>query len=546
MIKLADLLPKTMTVLRNFFDRLMQQERSTNLSDLLAESAKWQPSAENYTYKQEMYNRDCYLRGAMQDDMIEELTRRFPQTHKDIEKEQVNLALYKKQMTDRASVFLDNTTFSLVDEENQEDEDTKDAFQKFIRDTKTVLTLKQIDLYTQSDHRAMGKAWWDTRGKRVCLSVWPSRQVDIVPDPVRYWDCDSAPCVLFELPGYEGLMSTQPRREVWGFRPQEDAAATGQKTVHFITDGVHDYALNEEDKNPFVDPRTGAPLYPFVWFCDGTEKDQLYTIGDEDALTINRTVNSGLTDIRQAIHYKAFGVWVETLAQSQETGLTVQTISPSRIVTIPFGGRLDNIATNLPISETMDFYDRLMDKAALFGGLSPSAVRADATSPESGYALKIRNAPLTEHRLNMIEVYRGLVEEFIYRALVVHNTYSDEQIAIDGLRVQWTPGTMEVEMSPQEEGTAREAEIARDVSTAVDWRMDEYGEDRETAEANVRENAELNAELAKLGRPEPPPMMMEGLANRFGGQAPKAGEVAKEEAPVIDEPQDEDEEDAEE
>jgi hypothetical protein len=81
------------------------------------------------------------------------------------------------------------------------------------------------------------------------------------------------------------------------------------------------------------------------------------------------------------------------------------------------------------------------------------------------------------------------------------------------------------------------AEIEANVSTPVDWRMERYGEDRETAEAAVKANAELNKELHKaglvmpefsLGKPNP-------FEKKEDEEAPPEGEEEEETPPEGDE-----------
>ena len=417
--------------LARFFGDLFNGERKQNLQELIELSQRWQPSPGNddYSFHDEMQNRMLYLVGSMQADMQDVLEKQFPQMHDYIRKEQVNLPLVKNEFEQRARVFVNAGQLYLRDSNG--DRVDSPEFDQFIKDSRLWSSFKQVDRYTQILQRAMFKPWWDRRQNRVRISIWPQHQCFIVPNTENAWfSVDDAFAVLFQLPGVDGLASTYPRYEVWGYRTEAAADSTGNDTIHFVTDGQMDYKINEDDINPFIDPRTGDPMYPFVWWQADDSSTDLYSLGDEDTLTVNRTLNLGLTHLQYAIKMKSYGVWAHTKAENG-TDLGVQVMFPNTIADLVAGARLENIATNLPINDVWNYYKELIGQASLLRGLPSYAVRADSGGPESGYALKVRSRPLTEHRENMIEIYRPYVIESVFRAAVVHNTYADYQVPLD-------------------------------------------------------------------------------------------------------------------
>ncbi|MBW2122946.1 MAG: hypothetical protein JRH07_14055 [Deltaproteobacteria bacterium] len=503
--------------LGEFFNVLMRDQRKANLQELLTASANWQPSGEFFTYKNEMQARQDYYLGSMQSDMREVLKRHFPQTYTEVERDQVNLPLVKKEISDKAQVFVDSGDVVLV---NDSGEIQKiESFEEMKRKSNIWSALKDADAYTQLQHRSMFKPWWDSRAGHARCSVWPAQLVDIVPDPFRWWDVDSAWAVLFTLPGISGINSSSYRYEVWGYRDQDAVDAGMDNTVYFTTDGNNDYRINDEDVNPFTDPRTGGSLYPFVWWQDDTITS-LYVIGDEDLLTVNRQVNSILTDANYTIRFNSIPAWVHTMAEGGSE-LGVKTISPGCVIDIPAGAGLDPKTPTLNITEIWNYTKELMEIRALFGGLSPSAVRADSSAPESGYALKIRNKPIREHRQNLVEIYRPYVEESVYRLCVVHNTYADDKIPIEGLRVKWEPGEIDEIEDPMAVGNQYAAEIEANVSTAADWRAARYDETREEARKAVEKNAEENREQKSKGKQELPTGYADAFAQRMGLKKPE-------------------------
>lgn len=481
--------------------KLMNKESRSNVDVLLEIAKSWMPGYSDYTYTQEMDNRISYYNGSMQDDMNDELERKFPQSYPDFEDDQLNVAHIKKIINEKAKVFCNQTEFYFTDKATGKPikGDAQIALASFVKKTNYVSTMKQVDAYTQLCHRSLPKAWWDRRKGKVRLSVWPPHMTNVVPDPDRWWDIDSAYAVLLEIPGILGHNSSAIRYEVWATRDHETAENTGLTTLHFITDVEgNDSQVNEDDVNPYIDPRTGNPVFPFVWMQDDNSTE-LYTLGHTNLLSTNRVINSTLTDLSFAMKMKAHGVWVHTKAAGGED-LGVKTIGPNTVVDLENGADLEHVSTDLPIQETFGYVERLMQVDAMLSGLTPSAVRVDANSPESGYALKIRNQPILSHRQNMIDIYYDNVVEFLRRALIVHNTYSEEKIDPNcEYDIVWLPGELETVDDPEAIGRLYAAEIEANVSTPIEWRMERYGEDRETAEANVRANAELNKEIRKSG-----------------------------------------------
>lgn len=508
----------------SFFRREMGKQSSANIADIISESAKWRPSPGNstYTFEDEMNNRLSYYHASMFDDMTDVIKRNFPLTHKEIQNEQLNLPLLRAEIDARAKVFCGTGDLYLADEngERVEGQDA-DNFSRLVEDARVWPCLKQADVYTQLLTRCMVKPWWDTSCEHVRISIWPQQQAFIAPNPNRWWDVDAANAVLLQMPGVDGVNSTEYRYEVWGYRDIEAVDATGKDTVHFITSGDgSDVQVNADDVNPFTDPLTGRPIYPFVWWRVDDTLD-LYALGDEDSLTTNRWVNMGLTHLGYSIKMKAYGIWAHVMAENGKE-LGVKTISPSSVVDMPYGSTLQHLSTNLPISETWEVYKDVIATNALLRGLPSNAVRAESGSPDSGYALKIKSKALTEHRENLVGVYQPQVVDTLRRTIIVHNTYAPQDKQIDpSLTVVWVPGELDFGNDATQIGEIYSAEVAANVSTAADWRAERYGEDKAKAEEAVKANMEFNTSLTKQPEEREP---VAGLADRLANMTKQKAE----------------------
>ena len=509
---------------------------------------KWRPSPQNYSFSEEMEARENYLLGSMQGDMLDVLRRRFPRRYDRIMKEQVNLQLYRAIINAKAKTFADVGEMYLADEAgNKVDGPGAEAFADMVERGQFWAALKDADRYTQALSRAVVELTWDDRRACVVPNVWSQRLVHVAPNPMRYWSLDDAYVVAFEMPSEDGLLSTERRYKTW-VKVKTD---TGWESAHYLvgSQAIKDadgnatrswysdtYDGNADAKTPFLDERTGEPVFPFVlWKPDLV--CSLYWLGNEDALTINRMLNSALTDLNWNAHFHAhpIGSWEPTSGETTGKPPANVTFSPEDFVE---GGDWKPVFTSPefdpePVRAMWDYLLR-MDSA--LDGNSPIAMLTEG-GPESGYALKIRNLPLTEHRQNMIEVYRPHVIETMRRAIMVWNTYAPEYglATIEG-EPCWEPGQIEPPRDEEADARVWQLKIQKNVSTAVDWRMSETGEDREMAEAAIRENAELNKELAELGIAA----TLMGAGSPFGAPAQPGKPPAP---PSVDDEQDEDEDD---
>ena len=288
---------------------------------------------------------------------------------------------------------------------------------------------------------------------------------------------------------------------------------TADKQVERVY-SAHPVEGNAKNEIPFTDPdNNDEPIYPFVLWADDLLL-ALYWLGDEDALTINRTINLSMTDVNWGMRFHAHpaGYWKKT---GDGTG------TPPADVTISPGDMIDPgdhepaylspEFTPDPVIAVLNF---ILRSEAMLDGNSAVAQITEASAPESGYALTIRNLPLAEHRQRMIEIYRPFVEETLRRAIIVWNTYAEENDLplIIGKPV-WNPGKMETPKDPEAEARLWALKISKNVATPVHWRMAETGEDHDTAKAAVEANAKANKELIQQG------IAGEMFGARFGAAA---------------------------
>lgn len=492
-----------------------------NINACIEASNKWKPTLTLSSFADECSTRLDYLRGSMQGDMLDVLKRRFPITYKDIINEQVNVRLYKKIIEDQAKTFNDST-FVLCDESGARapaDDSSSIAFDKMIVDGNFDTCFRDADRQIHSLYRLAIVLRYDPIRRCVRPMVWPQHLVHWVPDPDMYYVADASVGVLLEVAPEAGVNDVESKRyEVWAKIPDGDSVVglhyySGKNSDKYYERPV---SGNEQRLNPYIDPRTGVAMYPIVWWQADIEP-ALYWLPDEDALTIPRMFNSALTDINWGMHYGTHPIlsWEYQAGAEMASPPPATEIGPGRCLSVAgLHPRFTHPGYNP--EPMMQMWSTLSELETKIGGGVPISLLRDSGSPESGYALRIRNMPLEEHRTEMINVLRHHVEETLYRAAVVWNQYRDDKIDIEKYRPKWIPGDISVPLDESESTTIHASRVAANVESVVEWRMSVTGESEQQAREAIAKNAEENGAAARAGSSDFPPLKNIGAAPSMG------------------------------
>lgn len=498
--------------------RLMESEMRSNVEDAISYAKDWQPTLDNgESFESEMEARTAYMQGTMWGDMADIIADRFPQTHDKIEAQQLNLSLFKRMVEAKARAFYGKGTRLYLEGENGEELPAEDknqqAFQAMIEKGRILTALKDADKYTQALSRCVLKLWWDPRAKEVSATVWPQHKVYWVPDSTYYWSPDDCPAVLFELPGRNGLGATDKRYEVWAkalegstwrtihFRTGKEEVTTKDKNGEKTEWRWYEERINDEDTFPFTDEETGEPVYPFVLWSSDTQMT-IYNIGSEDALTVPRQINAAFTDLNHSLHYNANPIsqWVPTRPDVNSTPPAQIVVGPGQLIQ---GGdwKIEFAYPQYDANMIQQVWSNITDMAIQMDIGTSSGVIKEEGSVESGLALAIKRQPLYEYRQDMIEIYRPHVIETLKRAIMVHNTYSEDKII--GVPC-WEPGDVVDTQDKDAEAKMWILKIEKNLATPVDWLMAETGMDREQAEERIKQNVEENRTLREDSQITPP------------------------------------------
>lgn len=504
------------TGVRNFLQKLSGDERLHNLLAVKEEVQNWQPNPYWGSYYGEMTARVNYLAGAMQGDMAVVMKRQLPKTHKDLEREQLNLGFVRHLILEKAQVFPDSTRFYLVDKKTDEECKATDdgmrgkvakAFAHMIEKGHWMTGFQNTDAITHLCHRAGLKWWWDDLALAPRISVYPPHKVFILPNPYRYWDPYSAAVVMFEQPGFKGVRG-RPRYEVWGTRDPsvaKDKDKHGNPIFHpellYVTDGYEDHQLNPDDQNPFVDEDTKKPIVPFTWFGDDVI-DNIYTIGREDMLTPNRTMNWGLTNLHHNIIWQSLGIPTFEVPAGKKVKLPkTRIISPKHAMELPPEVKFYFVKPDLDVGQPLAFYKTLAKFNAMLEGVDPKAVDEEYMSPESGKAIRARQAKTMKHIEKMRPIYLPYVKHAMRRGIMVHNYYalfnSLDKIDLDLYQPMVAFGDLSVPIDPEEIMDRGERGIDMNVTTNAHIYAEMKGIPLEQAKKAVIEIESWNTERSQ-------------------------------------------------
>lgn len=475
--------------------QIMEGHRLANIADIKTVANAWKPTMTFGSYDEEIGDRVDYYLGNMQDDMAVEIQRVFKQSHNRMEQDQLNVRFVAWRTKKLSRVFKKPGQVSLIDSAGNKlppDDPSMVALQDLIDESNWWYNCKDADRFTTLCQRCCVKVWWDERAQRLQFATWTPNQVCIVVNPEEYWSVDAAPAVGFIRPGAAGLASET--MEVWANLPDGQA-------LHFVTASTRDVQINAEDRNPFVDPATKAPMYPFVWLQEDAVT-LLYHLANRDVLRTNRALNLQTTDAAYGQRFQGHGVLKLTCGEENRAKAPATIpIAPDDVMILPAGWDGEFISPQSMVEQNMNFNQMIMRNEAQVDGLDARALsNTDTQSPESGVALRVKNMDLTEYTEDKKSVYKPQFEELLRRACIVRDYYAPaaKKLKIGlyerGLKISLAFAPAEDPVDQAETIDNHTKMISLNVSTAVDLRMAIYGETKEAATAAIEENRKYNAQ----------------------------------------------------
>ncbi len=258
---------------------------------------------------------------------------------------------------------------------------------------------------------------------------------------------------------------------------------------------------NEGGVNPFG-------LLPFSTFRAKPPKvGEFFADPGEALLNSNRTFNVKLTEINAAFSKQGFSQAVsigKPSSQKVETGRT-KLIVYSTEDDAAHAPDFKYVSPDSHIQELLTVADAQLKRFSDRHGVQLSA--SVEHQPESGYALRIRSAPLTDHRMRRLPVWRlGLVRAWpIIRAIA--NAYADEhpEPTLRGVRfderLKFNVSIPEpkFEKSPDEEISLHQFDFDNALSSPVRLLMERHGLTEDEAIKRWEENKKYTTPPPPVG-----------------------------------------------
>lgn len=489
-----------------------QGQSRVNVDKIKRQAEAWGWDAD---YRSEIERRIKYLDGDMEDDGLDLLEAEFSQTYKDMENKMVEWPITRHIISKKAQAFRGNGARFFLCDDSGEELDAQDpasvAFSGLVRDANLKHVLYKLDQVEELCNSAGAKVWWD--GTKVRVSRWDPHKVAIAVNEMREWDPYSAYAVGFERSATNGINGTDERWEVWGARDvrvaddkDEDGMPIYEPSLHYLTSVRESWSVSEGDANPFRDPKTGKPIYPFTWFRK--DEDRVYWSGGDDLVRMNRILNLGLTYLHHNITWQMAKVPVFELPPGGATADVMATLQKMKLVTpnnafsLPPGVKLSWVGPDAQLEPFVSVYEMLIQYHALLNQLSPKSLDIRGGLPQSGIALRIELDNLVRYWTERVDVLRPHVVDLLKKMVIVYNYYAPRLTGAtpipDNVTPNWDPG--QIDSGPTdfiELGKRFEKECSLGISSYADWAAAVHDVDKSTAEQMIRANMEFNSEVVR-------------------------------------------------
>jgi len=417
---------------------LLEMERFTQAA------ARWKPP--EFNVKQ--HRRTCFYLGLQQDELREELKKRFPETHRTMTP--LTLPITRHLVDEQARVFVDSSTFDLALDDEPLDPESEQVkwWEEFKESTGWMHRLITTNRRTRLHRSYFAKVERIEDKRRIVL--FAPNLVDVVPDPSDPTDLDKAFGVRLRIAG-DGGPYALGEHATWEYWCARDGAAT-----HFQVRGdgtLIENAGNADNSNPYEDD-DGEPIVPIVCFLDGPEEDGLFTLAGEDVIESNLAHNVAMTNRHNIAENQGFGELFFQKAPGAGSMPGKIPRGPTKAIELP-EGVTPVMLHGAPILGEMSKMDESdLKQIAVLNKIPPGSVATEGRAVSSGVALTIERLPLSEMRRDQIEAYRKPIARLWDIIRTVHNHFAEEDKLPKfdvGVELQWHPGDLSISVDPQVE-----------------------------------------------------------------------------------------------
>jgi len=246
-------------------------------------------------------------------------------------------------------------------------------------------------------------------------------------------------------------------------------------------DGVNIYGVS-----PYVELRKGVPVY------------QYETIGAQDLISANQSINQNLNNLNMALHYQAFGVIWDNSGLDKEAGKEI-VIGPNRQVHVGNDVTLNNLDLNPKLIEMIDTVK--FEVQAISNIYNLTVNWHQEATPVSGFSLIVQNMDYIEQRQKDVDEAK-MQENAIFRTIKSQQDYhkadlgeGEPTIPDAKLRVDFQE--LDLPINNLEEITVKNFKLENNIITPIDLILaDNPDMTRAEAELKYEENKKINKAMS--------------------------------------------------
>lgn len=386
-------------------------------------------------------------------------------------------------------------------DEGKEIRDEDEAYTEVLKTSNIDATMKMVNKLTELTNQVLVKTVW--RNSRVEYDIITFDNAELFTSPDDWQEIQAIKYFInLELPDFD----SQDRQHLGvetskGFRLAKfttaflftlDKEKNEGKIFKHRFGAKFDPAKTDSQPNPYqID---GKVILPFTLFTRQIPVDRLldFTTG-ADLLDAGINVALHVTYINELIKMQSFKQPVIKLGDRKQlvSGLD---IGPGKAILIEDpDGNSDVTAIDLEanIDKQWGIVRERSELAFASRGISAENFKRSG-NPASGFAIELSNRTLLEAREDDIEIYRAREQDLFKVTRAVHNEHSNKPISEDAeFQINFAEATFPE--SKTEKARSRTIEIANNVSTPVDWIMEDDPDlTREQAVAIFERNKSFN------------------------------------------------------
>jgi hypothetical protein len=426
------------------------------------------------------------------------------------------VALIYKNPAERKALLTEQT-------DNQE-EQIDERYNQIIEESMLDVVMKSVNRFTELLNNLLVRPVW--RNGKIQYDMYLFDNVEIITDPEDWKQIIAVKYYMgLQLPFYDnqhsGLVDDTPGanaklmsynvpddfndREydtfkyayLWTLENKDELTGRYRESYIYKIEQVNEQGqeqITEKKENPYKD-KDGYPILPFVLFKKEYPVDRLlnFTVGDDlKDLTINTAIN--------LVHYNAlvkYTAWKQKYIVTDDIdSIPAQlNMAPQGVAVLP--KRQDGsveLGTWDQESDLVKYWNALIERVKT--GLAQYGLDADSFqrsgNGESGIKLKIKKEGIIERRQDQIPLYREYEHQLFEMTRIVNNYHSTDEIS-DKAEFQIDFGEIKVENDSMEEANVWQTEITNNVSTPVDWIMQNNPDlDDEQAREIFEKNKAIN------------------------------------------------------